>query len=354
MLSVVVVKPGTVELTSVPEPTPGPYEAKVRTELASLCNATDKKLLAGSFPGVEGYPLLLGHESAGIVEAVGEKVRNFRVGDRVIGGLLLDPPGAGHSSGWGAFSEYTLAADHQAMVDDGVATQEHGWFEVFEIQRAVPPDIPVESAVLLCTWREVYAAFDDFALQKGDDILIFGAGPVGLSFVRFARLLALGYVGVVEPDGQKRAKAEQMGADATFAPGGPELEDWQQLRDKPLDAVIDAVGSVEILNNALRLIKPAGAICLYGVVSSPSITLEKARGPYNFNLFVHQWPTRQRERAAQEPLCRWIRQGDLTADAFVSAEYPVSQIGEAMEKAATAGRVKTLLRFGSGASDSRE
>ena len=77
------------------------------------------------------------------------------------------------------------------MVDDGVATQEHGWFEVFEIQRAVPPDIPAESAVLLCTWREVYAAFDDFSLQKGDDVLIFGAGAVGLSFVKFARLLGL-------------------------------------------------------------------------------------------------------------------------------------------------------------------
>ena len=60
-----------VEIVELPEPTPGPYEALVKTEVACLCNATDGKLVAGHFPGVDTYPLTLGHESAGIVQAVG-------------------------------------------------------------------------------------------------------------------------------------------------------------------------------------------------------------------------------------------------------------------------------------------
>ena len=126
MRAVAVIQPGKVEVVDVPDPAPGPYQALVKTEAASLCNATDGKLVAGHFPGVEDYPLMLGHESAGIVEAVGEKVRNFKVGDRVIGGLVFEFADPRYSTGWGGFCGYTLANDHDAMVEDGVADEEHG------------------------------------------------------------------------------------------------------------------------------------------------------------------------------------------------------------------------------------
>src|SRR5512139_4022333 len=133
MLSVAVVEPGRLRLVDIPEPHPGPYEARIRTEAVCLCNATDRKLVQGHFPGVDRYPLLLGHETVGIVDAVGDKVRSFRVGDRLVGGLLLRPTDPAYASGWGGFSEYTIAGDHAAMVADGVATPEHGHFEVYEI-----------------------------------------------------------------------------------------------------------------------------------------------------------------------------------------------------------------------------
>jgi D-arabinose 1-dehydrogenase-like Zn-dependent alcohol dehydrogenase len=156
MRAVAVIEPGRIELVDLPEPSPGPYQVRVKTEVACLCNATDGKLIAGHFPGVDKYPLMLGHESVGIVDMMGHKVRNFRMGDRVVGGLLFDAGDPKYSSGWGGFCEYTLANDHDAMVDDGVADAEHGWFEVYEVQRPVAKDIPLEAAVLLCTWREVY------------------------------------------------------------------------------------------------------------------------------------------------------------------------------------------------------
>lgn len=345
MLSVAVMKPNQIELVDIPVPTPGPYEARVRMEVACLCNATDRKLVEGHFPGVEQYPLLLGHETAGIVEAVGEKVRNFKVGDRVIGSLLLQSTDPALASGWGGFSQYTLAGDHAALVEDGRAAPEHGWFEVYEIMRAVPASIPVESAVMLCTWREVYAAFGDFNLQPGDDILVFGCGPVGLSFVKFGRLLGLGFIGAVEFLAEKRQKALDMGADEAFAPDDARLADLVKRRGKPFDAVIDAVGRESIINAALPLIRLAGSICVYGVIDTPAVRLEKARGPYNFNLLVHQWPTRFREAAAQEPLCRWIEEGKLSHTEFLTVEFPVEQIGQAFEQSKTGQTIKTLLRF---------
>ncbi len=345
MLAVVVVEPGRVELVDLPEPSPGPYEARVKTEVASLCNATDGKLIAGHFPGVDTYPLMLGHESAGIVDAVGEKVRNFQVGDRAIGGLLFGAGDGRTASGWGGFGEYTLVADHDAMAADGVADAEHGWVEVYEIQRTVAPDIPVEAAVLLCTWREVYGGVGDFHLEAGNDLLLFGAGPVGLSFLKFGKLLEMGSITVVDPLEWKREKAAAMGADAVLPPDADALGDLVASRGKPFDAVVDAVGSPAIANMALPLVGMGGTIGIYGVIAEEVMALEKGKGPYNFNLFMHQWPTRWRERAAQEPLCQWIRDGKLAADEFVTHEFPVQQIGEAIEAVRSGQVIKSILRY---------
>lgn len=345
MISVAVVKPDQVELVDIPTPTPGPYEARIRTEAACLCNATDRKLIEGHFPGVEDYPLILGHETVGIVDQIGEKVRNFHVGDRLIGGLLLNTKDPEYASGWGGFSEYILAGDHQAMVADKVDDLEHNWFEVYEIMRVVPPSIPVEDAVMLCTWREVYGAFGDFQFQARDDIIVFGAGPVGLSFVKFARLLGLGSIVVVEPVEEKHQKALEMGADQAIQPGEEQLKSLLEQRGKPFDAVVDAVGRESIINSALPLIKMGGSICVYGVIDTPAVNLQKHLGPYNFNLFVHQWPTRFREAAAQEPLCEWIESGQLSHKEFISVEYPITEVNRAIEQSKTGQTIKTLLRF---------
>jgi D-arabinose 1-dehydrogenase-like Zn-dependent alcohol dehydrogenase len=91
MKSVIAVHPGHLEVLDSPQPQPGSYQALVRTEYACLCNRTDSELLHGNFPGMEDkFPFALGHESVGIVVQVGEKVRNFQLGDRAVGGLNFD------------------------------------------------------------------------------------------------------------------------------------------------------------------------------------------------------------------------------------------------------------------------
>lgn len=345
MFSVCATEPGNVGIVEIPDPGPGPYDAVIKTELAYLCNATDRKLIEGQFPGVEDYPLLLGHESVGIVESVGQKVISFKPGDRVVGGLLLNPTNRGYHSGWGGFSEFTLVKDHLAMVSDGVADQEHGWDELFQIQKVVPREIPVEAAGMLCTWREVYAGFRDFRLGPGEEILIFGAGPVGLSFVKFARLLGMNFIGCVDPNQSKREKAAALGADDVFAPDDKEIGRLAERRGRLLDAVVDAVGRESIINAALPLITMAGSVCVYGVIDTPDINLSKNSGPYNFNLLVHQWPTREYEAAAQEPICRWIKDGKLRYQDFITAEYKIAQIQDAIDCVKSGQALKVALRF---------
>ncbi len=342
MFSVAVVEPGMVEFVDIPKPKPGAYDALVKTEISYLCNRTDRKLIEGHFPGVDQYPLLLGHESVGIVESVGEKVRTFSPGDRTVGGVILSPPDPKYFSFFGGFSEYILIRDHTAMIQDGVADEKHGWSEYYQIQRVVPKNIPVEGAGLLCTWREVYSAFGDFHLQSGNDIVVFGAGPVGLSFVKFAKLLGFGYVGSVDPHSEKRDKSRKMGADQTFTPEDQEL---REKREKPLDAVIDAVGDKSIINMCLPHIRMAGSICMYGVIDEPEFMIQKSKGPLNFNLIIHQYPTRQREAEAQESICAWIDEGKLDYREFITAEFPITKIHDAVELIKSRSALKVLLRF---------
>ncbi len=345
MKTVAVIEPNKVEIIDTPTPKVGPYQALVKNEVAYLCNATDGKLVEGHFPGVEEYPLALGHEGAGIVQEVGEKVRNFAVGDRAIGGLVFDLGDEQLSTGWGGFCEYTLVNDHVAMVEDSVADEAHGWFECYEIQTTVDKDIPVEAAALLCTWREVYGGIDDFQITPDNEILIFGAGPVGLSFVKFTKLMGIKYVAVVDPLSHKRDKALEMGADAVFAPDSPALTSLTETRGRPLDVVIDAVGHENIINAALPLIKMGGSIGVYGVIAAENVSLQKHKGPYNFNLFMHQWPTRHRERAAQEPLCAWIREGKLKTEEFITHEFAIEDINEALAAVKGGTVLKALLRY---------
>ena len=343
MRGIAVIEPGKVEVIQLEPPRPGPYQALVKTETACLCNSTDGKLVAGHFPGVDKYPLVLGHEGAGIVQSVGPKVRNFKPGDRVIGSLLFEFSDPKYASGWGGFCDFTLANDHDAMVADGVADAEHGWFECYEIQRRVDADIPAEEAALLCTWREVYGGFGDFSLKAGDRILVFGAGPVGLSFVKFGRLLGLEWIGVMDPLPNKREPALKMGADAVF--GKEDLPRLEKELARSLDAVVDAVGNETLVNVALPLVKLGGSICIYGVIAASSLPVNKSLGPYNFNLYVHQWPTRWREREAQKPLCQWIRDGKLKATEFVTHEFPVQRINDALAAVKSGQVIKCLLRY---------
>jgi threonine dehydrogenase-like Zn-dependent dehydrogenase len=346
MKSVAVIKADRIEIVDVPEPQCGEYDALVKSEAAFICNATDRKVVEEHFPGLpsSAYPVLLGHENVGRVVEVGPKVRSYRVGDRVIGGLVLSP-GGGFGSGWGGNSEFVLVKDHQAMVTDGVADTEHGWDEIFQIMKKVPEEISIQAAGLLCTWREVYGGFEDFRLKKGDDILIFGAGPVGLSFVQFAKILGLGWVGSVDPLANKRDKAVSLGADAAFAPDDPALSEVLRARGRGFDAVIDAVGHESIINRAVTMVRMAGSVCVYGVVGPPKITIDKSGGPYNFNVFVHQWPTRTAEAAAHEKIISLIRSGRISHEPFVSGEFSVSDFSAAYAATRREDAIKTMVRF---------
>lgn len=344
MKSVVVTTPGTVEIREIDLPVITPYQALVKTEEVAVCNATDRKLIEGHFPGQNTYPMALGHENVGIVVEVGSKVKQFKVGDRVIGGLNAIFTDPFLHSGWGGFSEYVVVNDFDVLKAEGLATAEKGCWDSFEIQNTVPDGVNPDEAVLACTWREVLGAFSDFRLKPGKKVLVFGGGPVGLSFVKLGKLFGLAQVDIVDVLPSKLEIARKMGADHGYTPAEVASEQFITATARSYDTVIDAVGLESIIHSGLPLVKMGGDVCVYGVMTrNPVLDLTKA--PYNFNLYIHQWPTRSQERAAMNTLAGWIGEGRLSASDFITHRFKIEEIHEALAAIRRNEVIKTVLTF---------
>lgn len=344
MKSVIVVKPGHIEIKEVAIPEISPYQALVKTEMIAFCNATDSKLIGGDFPGENAYPMALGHENVGVVEKLGTKVKNFAVGDRVIGGLISDFGEKGPHSAWGGFSEYVVVNDFEVLKEEGLATPEHGCWDSFEIQNRIPIDIPAEEGVISCTWREVLGSFKDFRLEPGKKVIVFGSGPVGLSFVKLGKLFGLGQIDIVDILPEKLKIAKQMGADNTYTVDQVATPEFIAAINRSYDTVIDAVGLESIVNSGLELLKMNGDMCVYGVMTkNPLIDLSKA--PLNFELHIHQWPTRSEEKAAMGTLAKWIREGRLSASDFISHRFKIDQIQDAFDAIKKGEVIKAVFTF---------
>ena len=108
--------------------------------------------------------------------------------------------------------------------------------------------------------------------------------------------------------------------------------------------MIDAVGRESIANAAWASSAWEARFASTASWLSPASPSTSKR-PYNFNLFVHQWPTRSRERAAMEPLCDWVRQGNCGRRISSPTNFPMERIAEAIQAVRGGEALKVLLRY---------
>ena len=171
-----------------------------------------------------------------------------------------------------------------------------------------------------------------------------GAGPVGLSFVKLGKLFGLGQIDIVDMLPAKLEVARRMGADNGYTPAEISTPEFIAAANRSYDAVIDAVGLDVVVNSVLPLVKMGGDVCVYGVMTkNPTFDLSKA--PYNFDLHMHQWPTRSEEKAAMTTLAQWIEEGRLSASDFITHRFAIEEIEEAFAAVKRGEVLKCVLTF---------
>ena len=323
MRGLVVDARGALSLEELPMPEIGAYQARVRMLACGVCNGTDQKLIHRAFKNFDSYPAVLGHEGVGEVVAVGERVRSLRLGDRVLLPFLEGMSGGFHS-GWGAYAEYAVVGDAAAYAADGLAVPSQACLAQTVLQ---PQDrVDAVSATMIITFREVLAATRRFGFAPNRSLIVYGCGPVGLSFIRFARLLGMGPVLAVDIEDGKVAAALAMGADAAFNSTACDADAaLRAALPQGADFVLDAVGVNALINRAMGLIADHGRICCYGISPELTMTLDWAPAPYNWSLHFVQWPAKAEEGEAHRQVMAWINLGVLDPAAFISDIIPFEE-----------------------------
>jgi len=339
MKSLAVTKDHKLKVVEIPYPKLWDDCVITKTLSCGVCNGTDSKIAHGQFKGVDNYPVLLGHEAMGKVIEVGKNVKQWKIGDVVtLPFLEMDPDGTyqgtAYRSAWSAYSEYTVARDWEAMsaLGKGPGTPAFAGMEYLYTQKILPGDIDPVYGAMVCVFREVLAASRHFGVTFNQDIVVFGLGSVGMTFVKMAKLLGARTVIAVGNKEIQREVAMNVSADHYI--NMREVDVVEAVRDilpEGADMVIDAVGVNEITNTSMSIIKDAGKIGVYGIAAQLGMDLSWAKAPYNWILDFFQFPQKAEEANAHDQIISWIRMNLLDPKEFVSHVIPFENILDAFD-----------------------
>ena len=341
MKSYVVYADGTKKIEEMPMPKYGEYDALVKIESCGVCNGTDTKIIHGVFKGIDTYPVVLGHEGVGRVVEKGSKVTNFEIGDLVLMPYWSDVP-EGYTSGWGTYSEYNIVTDAYAMEKDGLIPDEFAYG-----QRKLPADFDPVSSAMIITFREVLSTMKRFGMEPNKSLVVLGLGPVGLSFVQFAKLSGMGPIIAIDISDEKLELAKKRGADHVINSKTADIvTEVRKICPDGVDYSLDAVGVTSFINTSLEIIKPDAKVCVYGISSNMSQNVDWSKCPYNWTLHFHQFPSKKAESEAHDQIVNWIKLGVLNPADYVSHVYDFKDIDKAFENIENrVPTMKMVIRF---------
>ncbi|MDR1824528.1 MAG: zinc-binding dehydrogenase [Bifidobacteriaceae bacterium] len=331
MKALVVDQAGQLSVDDLPMPQIGPYQALTRTVSCGVCAGTDSKLIHGHFKGHSLYPAALGHEAIGEVIEVGAKVTSFRPGDLVTLPFLYEAVDGVYPA-WGSFAEFGVIGDAAALAADGIGQEDPRFDQTYLAQKVLQPGDKVtpQAAAMIVTLREVYSAALHFGMAPGQSAVVFGAGPVGLSFTRFAALIGLEHVLTIDIDATKLAEATAAGATHVLDSTQADPVAWvRSLVPEGVDYVVDAVGLTPLLNQGMGMIKDRGKLCAYGISPQTSGEIDWSAADYNWTLQFQQMPRKAEEGAVHAQIMDWINAGVLDVDAFISHYFDFDHILDA-------------------------
>lgn len=255
---------GTIGVIDKPIPVAGPLDAVVRTTASLICTS-DVHTVAGVIPIPEGR--VLGHESVGIVHAVGERVTRFTPGDRVTVSAATpcgccDPCQRGFTSQCGGMLG---AYKFTAQKDGNLAEYFHVNDADFNLAR-IPDGLSDENALYCCDMLSTgFVGVERADIPMGGSVAIFAQGPVGLSATIGARLSGAGLIIAVDSKADRRQLALRYGADITIDPSKEDpVARIKEITGDGVDAAIEALGHQATFEACIKVTRPGGVISNIG------------------------------------------------------------------------------------------
>lgn len=332
-------RPGSVELRELADPQPGRGQVLLRVRAVGVCGS-DLHQWHGPVGWAVNYPVVLGHEFAGEIAAVGPDVTEWQVGDRVTCETAAEICG---------ICEYCRTGNYNVCPKRrGFGYGVHGAMATYVVARQgllhrIPAGVSFEEAALTEPASVAFNAIVEKSRPRpGDLIAIIGPGPIGLMALQMARLfnpLYLVMIGLVR-DEARLELAQRLGADRiVVADREDAVRAVRQLGDGlGAHLVVDAVGVSETLRQSLELVRPNGQITKIGWGSAPvgfSLDPLIAKAATLQGSYSHTWPTWER-------VLQLMARGRIDARA-ISQTFPLEEWQAGFERMDSLAIAKAVL-----------
>ena len=254
-----------LELTDMPQPTPGPEDVLIRVKACGICGS-DIHGWDGS-SGRRIPPLVMGHEAAGEVAAVGKNVTRFKAGDAVTFDSMI-------SCGNCQFcrrGDANLCDNRRVLGVSCGEYRQHGAFAEYvvvpeRITYAIPASLPSHYAAMVEPVSVAVHAVERTPLKIGDTAVVVGSGMIGLLIIQVLRLAGCGRILAVDLDDKRLALACQLGADEAIHAGNQDAVAMihERTGGGGADLAIEAVGNSATVKTAVESVRKGGKVTLVG------------------------------------------------------------------------------------------
>src|ERR1051326_4390409 len=322
-----------VRVESVPVPQLGAGELLIRVHTCGICGTDLKKISTGS----HSAPRLLGHETAGVVAAVGAGVKHFRLGDRVMAFHHI-PCGrcyycqrkvyaqcetykkvgctAGFEPSGGGFAEYVRVMDW--IVAKGVIP--------------IPNNVSFEQAAWIEPVNTVMKGIDTLHLTPGESCFVMGQGPIGILLAALAKRAG---ARVITSDlyPQRLTMSRSFGLQETIEAGRMDaVATVRALTEgRGADATIVAVAGNSLVQSALDATRPGGRVMLFAQTVRSEAKIDPASVCVDEKALLGSYSA---SVDLQEDSVRFVFSGEMDLSQLISHRFPLAQSVEALELAA--------------------
>ena len=330
-----------LELKDVPVPDPGPGEVVVRIRSCGFC-ATDFKAIRGIRRNVR-FPLIPGHEPAGVVAKVGPTVKNVREGDEVI----MQPSGfcglcPNCRAGRTHYCEHAFTTG-----GDGPDDTRPGSFAeytktdasaLFHKPASLSFDAACQTEPVSGAWKGIVQMSE---ISVGDDVVVVGTGGIGMYCLMVAKAAGAGTLIAVDVSDYALDTARRLGATHTINPRHGDVKQavYDILPAGP-DLVVEAAGPIEAVRTMVSLLRRGTRWNVFGITTHETFTLD---GGLMHFLEARMDASFGTTPQAMQKSIRLMERGLVDPEKVISHRFPLTEIHQAVEVMGSAERNKVIV-----------
>lgn len=327
-------------LKEVDEPIAEKNLVKIKVHYSGLCG-TDLHTFKGEYASSK-VPLTLGHEFSGVVTEIGPDVKHIRVGDRVTSETTFEICGTcDHCKE----QEYNLCSTRK-----GIGTQVNGSFAEYVVSKEERVHVLPENVSLLAASITeplacaVHAAMEKTQVQKGDVVVVFGPGPIGLMVAMVAKALeATVILAGTSKDKERFLLAEQLHVDRIVDQTEEDLSDivMEMTQGKGADKVFECSGVIHALNKGLFITKRKGEIVQLGIFSKELNTINLSCFHERELVYIG---SRSQKPSTWKLTLDLMEKGLVFPEKLITMQTDLSNWEEAFEKSANCEELKIVFK----------